>query len=427
MCSLSEQIELPFPQPNKIFVAFSGGKDSSVLLHKAVQQFQLLDVEIVALHINHQLNINANQWEAHCKDFCESIGVTFYSQKITLSQATRKGLERRAREARLDAFSNILPKQAILALAHHQQDQAETIFLKLLRGGGLNALKGMSNLTPYKHFFLWRPMLSISQEEITKYAEKNRLTWVEDDSNTDVSLSRNYLRHKIFPKLEQKWPKTIKRLSNSVQQINRETIVLTRFLQQEIQNHILEPRPFAKQSLSLESLNLLPESTRFLLLKQWLSEHQIQLLQPFLHEILRQLKDARCGEFVVGRDEELKHPTEVLFFQKGVLSLYDSVDKISAVEPLYQPKKNGEQDDWLLHNPLSIRTRTGGEIITINGHPQRLKSWYKKQMLPRSWRKLPLLYAGDKLIGVLGLILFDFPSSNKEVEIRWVKTDKSTV
>ena len=403
-------------EQNKIFVAYSGGKDSTVLLHQLAQQLTNTTVEITAIHVNHQLNPQAQQWQQHCQQFCKTLNVDFYPVEIDVGNKTRQGLEKRARDARLQAFCDFLPDQALLAMAHHQQDQAETVLLKLLRGGGVGAISAMQEITAYEHFFLWRPMLVVSKLQIQEYAIQNQLSWIEDDSNDNLQLRRNYIRKKLLPQIEETWQGASQCLASNAIQAQREKNTLNYFLQKKLNEAFIPTSPFALQSISKKNLTSLPQDVIFLLLKQWLKTHQITLLQRYLQEISRQIMNANCAEFMVTNQVQ----KYVLCVRHKEISLYRFIvateETINASLLLAQEKQATQQRDC--EEPISVRARIGKERITINKRQQRLKSWYKANKLPRCWRQLPLLYAGEAVIGIVGVTLFDYPVA--------IKTDKPT-
>ena len=191
----------------RLVVAYSGGLDSMVLLHAlvALRNAGLEPRPILAIHVNHQLSSNANQWQQHCESICRQWDVPLQVSRVVVN-ASGKGLEAAARDQRYQVFSGVLQSGDGLLLAHHQNDQAETLLLRLMRGSGP---KGLASMEPSKKFgagTLLRPLLSVPRADLEVWANKFELSWVEDESNQTRDFDRNYLRHEIMPLLERRWP-----------------------------------------------------------------------------------------------------------------------------------------------------------------------------------------------------------------------------
>lgn len=204
-----------------IWVAYSGGVDSHLLLKilteikkipypSSLQKQGFMDsrfeLNIKAIHINHHLSKNADQWEAHCRHVCTELAVEFHAVGVYLDRQMGESLEACAREKRIEIFSEIMKKGDCLMLGHHLNDQAETVLLQLMRGSGVKGLAGMASFQKFADGYLMRPFLKISREEIIKKAKEYQLTWIEDESNQSTHFDRNFLRHEVIPLLEKKRP-----------------------------------------------------------------------------------------------------------------------------------------------------------------------------------------------------------------------------
>lgn len=375
------------------------------------------------------MHSEANDHQCHCAQFCADRQILFRPIKVNLSQQRRKGLEERAREARFVAFATLLPQQAVLVLAHHQQDQAETVLIQLLRGGGLGAISAMQPFVSYKHFFLWRPLLQTSTANIHQYATQNQLSWVEDKTNQDLSIRRNFLRHRVFTILEQQWQGVSQRLANAATWATREKCALDYFLSQEQLRISLPPPPLALLSLSKKALFSFPSEVSFLLLKKALNQQGVTVLKSHLEELLRQLEKSQSAEQTL----QAEKGKVVFCIRKESVDLYPWIEPcpqdLKPEKGVHQKRGRGLPLSWVKRNPLGICARAGGEKITHKGYCWWLKKWYKQQRFPRCWRQLPLLYAGETIIGVWGLVLFDHPQASQQ-EIGLVfdwekKTEKS--
>ncbi|MGI9327707.1 MAG: tRNA lysidine(34) synthetase TilS [Pseudomonadales bacterium] len=196
------------PDQQICYVGFSGGMDSTVLLH-ALQQLQQeaeRGFEVRPLHLDHALDPQSEQWRAQCQRFCEGLGLTLISERLPAEalSAEQPGLEAAARAVRYRFFERHLshPTDALL-LAHHNDDQAETVLLRLLQGRGMLPMPG-KRLLPTGQ--LYRPLLPLPRAVVAQYAQEHGLNWSEDPSNQSLALDRNYLRHVVWPTLLRRWP-----------------------------------------------------------------------------------------------------------------------------------------------------------------------------------------------------------------------------
>ncbi|MCG2581649.1 MAG: tRNA lysidine(34) synthetase TilS [Marinobacter sp.] len=207
------------PDTPCVWVALSGGLDSVLLLH-AVSRCLGNDRTIAAIHVNHQLQANAGETEQFCRKLCESLRVPLTVERVTVptkatDESTTGGIEEAARNARYDIFERTLEPGHILLMAHHGDDQAETVLFRLLRGSGVAGLAGMPSSRVLGMGELHRPFLAFSRQQIRDWAQQAGLVWVEDPSNTDQKFDRNFLRHSVMPLLKSRWPSLIKRLRHS--------------------------------------------------------------------------------------------------------------------------------------------------------------------------------------------------------------------
>lgn len=187
---------------DRLCVGLSGGCDSVVLLHLLSR----LDFagRLSAIHVHHGLSPNADHWAGFCADYCRDLGVPLNIQYVAVDRKNGLGLEAAARQARYAAFAECAAD--CLLLAQHRGDQAETVLFNLLRGTGVTGAAAMPAERSFGALRLLRPLLDVSRAEIEAYASANHLAWVDDESNTDLSLTRNYLRHEALTALTQRFP-----------------------------------------------------------------------------------------------------------------------------------------------------------------------------------------------------------------------------
>lgn len=183
-------------------VGLSGGCDSLVLLHLLSRLG--LGSRLSAVHVHHGLSPNADYWADFCSGFCARLGVMLQVKRVGVDLRSGQGLEAAARAARYAAFSAC--KQFTFFLAHHQGDQAETLLFNLLRGSGVTGAAAMADQRQHGELRILRPLLNISRSLLEAYALSNELSWIEDESNADTTLTRNFLRHQVLTVINQRFP-----------------------------------------------------------------------------------------------------------------------------------------------------------------------------------------------------------------------------
>ena len=209
--SLSTDLLDALSPENKIFVAFSGGLDSTALLflcNKALKEKKIRNLK--AIHINHNLSKNSDNWQQHCESFCRSNKIEFESFVIEVSK-NRSSIESQARQARYKIFESLLDENDQILLAHHRDDVFETLLLRLFRGTGVDGLSGLNEKRSLGKGEIIRPFLNLSKSDLKIYIEENNLSYVEDDTNSNNDFDRNFLRNEIIPSLERRWSKLSER------------------------------------------------------------------------------------------------------------------------------------------------------------------------------------------------------------------------
>ena len=208
---------------DQIIIGFSGGADSTLLLHKT---FNFLtesnyDNKLLALHINHQAQPESHAWEEHCQKFCQDRKIHHQIEKVEIA-IKGEGFEAAARSARLAVF-NSFDKNAVIILGHHLDDQIETILFRIFRGTGMKGLSGIKRQSILGSKVVLRPLINLTKKEIIELLDQERLNYITDESNQDNSFSRNYLRNTVIPKIYEKWPgakKNISRMANILRKQN---------------------------------------------------------------------------------------------------------------------------------------------------------------------------------------------------------------
>lgn len=271
----------------KIFLGFSGGLDSSVLLHALWQ----LDFKPTLIHINHGLSPQANDWALHAKTVAKQYQLPCEVFTLNDQPALGESIEAWAREARYKIFSSLIQKEDWLLLAHHLDDQAETFFLQLLRGAGPKGLSSMASHHPFGSGFLIRPLLSLSRKEIQAYADQQKLTWISDESNEQIKFKRNFLRHHIFPALKEHFPGCLSTIARSARLCADESEVLNELLQEKLPRLVEEQNPsvsrfyFKRDDFVTASEKLKRQLLRawiFSVLSQGLNERHVDEIKKLL-------------------------------------------------------------------------------------------------------------------------------------------------
>ena len=278
-----------FPNAS-LCVALSGGADSTALLAALVapaarrpRSFQLR-----ALHVDHGLRPASKQWAAHCRTLARKLHVPLKVLTTKVERSRGTSLEAAARDARYGLLAAALHPGEILLTAHHCDDQLETVLLQLLRGSGLPGISAMPALAPFAHGLLARPLLSRSRAELETWVRGQGLTWVEDDTNTDESLDRNYLRLRILPLIRDRWPGAATAVARSARHAAEAQSLLDALALADVN------RSRYGESLSAKSLRALAPDRRRNALRFWITSAGFRAPDTRrLEELAGPLLDAR--------------------------------------------------------------------------------------------------------------------------------------
>jgi tRNA(Ile)-lysidine synthase len=203
------------PDARRCWVAYSGGLDSAVLLDLVAGLGERLSLALGAVHIDHGLNPGSAAWAGHCQRRCAALGVPLVQRQIEVHVRDGQGPEAAARAARYAALSELLGPGDLLLTAHHRDDQAETLLLALVRGAGVRGLAAMPEVAALGAGRLVRPLLPFGRGDLQAYAETRGLDWIDDPSNLDLDLDRNWLRRRVLPLLVERWPAASRTLARS--------------------------------------------------------------------------------------------------------------------------------------------------------------------------------------------------------------------
>jgi tRNA(Ile)-lysidine synthase len=307
--------------PGPLAVAFSGGMDSSAVLHALAQSRAARARELRAIHVDHGLHADSANWAAHCRDFCDALGVPLQVVAVRVDRATGTGLEDAARRARHAAFAQSLGTDEFLALAQHRGDQAETVLLKLLRGAGPEGLGAMRALRECGKGHLWRPLLDMPRAALVEYAQAHDLRWIEDPSNAQKHLSRNFLRHEILPRLSRHWPQAEAALAHSATWMR----AAADFIDAQANAALARLRGPEAATLDWRGWLALPDALRDPVLRRWLREAGLDEPAHFhVAELERQLLAANDRRPCVTFDDtELRRQRDWLYAARRGSALAD--------------------------------------------------------------------------------------------------------
>ncbi|MDX2463803.1 MAG: tRNA lysidine(34) synthetase TilS [Porticoccus sp.] len=418
------------------YVGYSGGLDSHVLLHSLVK---LLGSEsLTAVHINHQLSPNADSWQQHCQVQCEALGVSMLTESVGVENIGQ-GIEQAAREARYSVFEKILSRSDLLLLAHHADDQVETVLYRLLRGTGTKGLAGMPMSRSLGAGEILRPLLPFPRVELEVYAVAQGLQWVEDESNQDTTFDRNFLRQKVVPVLAERWPDYASRVTHSAA-LCAEADQLTEILAAQDLTAVYERPERIGWSVALEPLMALDVARQVNLLRHWAGQHQLPLpghriIDSVLHELLPARQDAEplvsWGGVQLRRYQKHLHLLPIDFDQ-----LPESLDKEltwDTLSDLVLPDGSElsmtvEQGQGLRvpqNSEVEVRFRGGGERCKPAGRngSNTLKKLFQEYGLePWLRNRVPLIYIQNQLAAVGDLWVceeFSVAESEQGIVLQW--------
>ena len=392
-----------------ISIALSGGIDSMVLLHALDQLKYKLQIKLNAIHIHHNLSKNADDWHTFCTKECKKLGVTVKSEKINIKQDLSMGIEAAARKSRYQVLEAY--RKDILALGHHQNDQAETLLLQLFRGSGLNGLAAMPTFD--KERLIWRPLLKVNKEIIEGYAKENNVIFIEDESNNNLQFDRNFLRQEILPLIKSRYPDIINIISRSSENI-AEGLNLHKAIAKEDANLYFSKN---QERLSLSMIKNLPKERVINLIRWWLDVNkQMMPSKKTINELYNQIKVVKKDSQInvhISSETSVRAYSDFLWLVK-ITKDKDSYDLIWKGEDIFELPGSSK----LLFKPclgkgislekvgssiLRIQNRKGGERFKPKrNQPTRTLKYLLQKMNMPPWERalLPIIYSEDMLVAV---------------------------
>ncbi len=405
---LEKQAVLPEQKRFKRFLlAFSGGVDSTALVLAMHQIRNSLAAPLLVAHVNHGIQAQADQWAQHCQTLCEQLKLPYQLLNAKLSNSNRKGLEARAREARYTALASISHEGDLLLTGQHADDQSETLLLHLMRGSGVEGLAAIHPLRRWNSGWLGRPLLNTSRQQLLNYVESRQQSWSDDPSNKDISLRRNFLRHKVIPLLNEAWPEAVDSINQTAIHCSDAMENLADLANQDIQRLQKTKLDQQLQRLKLDEFCELPYRRQHLIIRSWIRRQGRQTpglskLSDFTKQLCNSGPDARC---------ELRWQDQRMASHGNYLYL----NAICTNPPIKRPTESWHQNtSW--YGRLKFRTavdfntedysvsnRQGGENINLFARQgsHTLKKLFQEAGIPPWLRsEIPLLWSAEKLIAI---------------------------
>jgi tRNA(Ile)-lysidine synthase len=385
------------PEARCFWVGFSGGADSTALLQALCRVRDQLGAPLKAVHFHHGLHTDADSWLSHCREFCRQRSIPFHHRLLDIAAQASSNTEEIARNFRYKAVADILGPEEIYLTAHHADDQAETVFLNLMRGSGLEGLAGIPEIRRLGKGWVARPLLNWNRSDLVGYLQRQGLEWKQDPTNRDDTFDRNYLRNTLFPQIEERWPGLCARLNRSARIARITSEALANFINSTSGNLLGNPN-----RMPLPPLLELELALRTLVIRQWL---RLQEIPPppeaRLLEFLDQLAAAtiESSAELRWRDWRIKHYRHEIWLQDMSVSRVCSpldwtTGPILNLDPgLGRLQLRGATTE--IPRGWQVDRRRGGMRIRLNRRASRrtLKDCFRVSGVPPWLRKaIPVLY-----------------------------------
>lgn len=442
MDALIAHILAGLPPASAYWVAYSGGRDSRVLLELLAAGRDHLAAPLGAVHVDHQLHSRSADWERHCRETCRRLAIDYVSLRVDAAARAGQSPEAAAREARYRALREWLPARAALLTAQHQDDQAETLLLQLLRGAGPRGLAGMPERAALGRGLLLRPLLNVSRACLAACAQQRGLDWIEDPSNADTGFDRNFLRRRVQPVLHERWPSAAATLARAARH-QADQAALAEALAEHDFARCIDP---GRRGLSLSALNALAPARQRNLLRFWIERQGFECpTERVLRGALAELAGCRADAEPRVRwpGAELRRYRDTLFLM-APLAAVDAARtlKWTPARPLYIAPLDGELsaeptagdglDPCYAEREFEVRFRRGGERLrpARRRHRHALKKLLQEAGIP-AWERdrIPLLYVDDELAAVAGVCVcegYQAPAGGEGLRLNWSRLYSST-
>lgn len=406
---LTEALRLTPQRP--LYIAYSGGMDSHVLLHALAAMRARAPWRVSAIHIDHGLQPDSAAWARQCAAVCAALDVPYRTERVEVRDIRAHGLEDAARRARYAALRRLLPAGAVLVTAHHQNDQAETLLLQLLRGAGPAGLAGMPAVADFARGRIARPLLGFARPALAAYAAAHGLRWIEDASNRDTGPARNFLRHRVWPVLEQRWPQAAERLTAAARHQAEAAQLLDVLGRLDIAGC-----GDTDGALRISALQALAPERQINLVRSWIRLRGATMpAEPVLRQILArvartpqtrhaairwpgaQVRRYRDRLVLLGAAPALPEDWEAAWEPDAVLDIPGGLWRLRATPTIGA----GIARAHVVGKALRVRLRRGGERCLLRGHRRKVKKLLQEAGIP-PWERnqLPLVYLDGDLAAI---------------------------
>ncbi len=428
------------PPVSGYLVALSGGLDSTVLLHALTQSQSGSALPLRAIHINHGLHPAAASWTRFCQDFCERLHVPLITLSVDATAPKGESPEDWARSARYGAVAEqMLPDELVLT-AHHQDDQAETLLLQLLRGAGPAGLAAMASFRKFHCGWIGRPLLKHARQELHAYAAAENLNWVDDSSNCDLRFDRNYLRVEVLPRLRARWPRYADTLARAAKwQADANTaidVLAAEDLKSAETSHAAAfgmPTP----SLLVSALRALPQARMRHVLRLWVKESGLPMpAATHLSRVVMDVLESGCDRnpHVSWSGAEIRRYRDAIYLgpplapvdsawsiQRAHMAntfLHQRGGLLQVMLDMKSASCRSKWRDW----PIWVRYRQGGEVCRPYGAAHRitLKNLWQQHGVPPWLRdRWPLIFVDQELAAVPNLAVCEPFCGTTGTELRF--------
>ena len=426
---------------NSITVAYSGGVDSHVVLHLAYQLKSVFpELELKAFHVNHGLSPNADSWQEHCHNICETLSIPFEFDNVEVDLNAGKGLEAAAREARYVALYKGCQEKGVLLLGQHRNDQVETLLLQLKRGAGPKGLSAMAaQSVTQEGIRVVRPLLDCSRDEIEKFATQNNLNWIEDESNQSLDFDRNFLRSEIIPLLERRWPGFSQAASRSARHCSTQQSLIEEACLAQLADIESEDGGVIISAITSRSQAWQAELLRCWLMKQNADIPSEKVLQQFQGLMLA--KEDANPEIVWGQWQAKRFRGVLYVMRQTAKPLPQSQVLVNGVELCFGKEIGKVRVSFSSLSDKSTATPVKPLVSArYDGFSRRFKplkesmskplnQWFKQWNIP-PWQRerTPQIYVGDALVALVtqsGLVLNNVQVDHvcKDLELELVRPE----
>ncbi len=393
-------------------VAYSGGLDSTVLLHALVTYTQAARTKLSAIHIDHRLHPQSHAWAAACRDRARALGIKCEVHVAADPPAPGSGIEQWAREVRYTAFTERVAAGDVVVMAHHRDDLAETVLMRLMRGAGPEGLTGMPATRALGSGHLLRPLLAVRRADIEDYAAAHELAWSDDPSNSDAAFDRNYVRHHVLPVLQARWPRATRQLAR-IAELQAEATAGLHAYADRLLGDATDP---IHGGLALAPILETEPAMLSWVLRRWLERAGLPMPDAVHLAEMERMAFARADSnpLLAYKSAQVRRYRGCLYAARALDSVDLAPREWHLAVPLQFPwgelravpaQGDGIALAALPATAVSVRFRTGGERCRLPGraHHHTLKHLFQQWGVP-PWQRAdtPLVYIDGELAAIAG-------------------------